>query len=115
MHQTSPARGLHDFTRTRKRARSDQGGRARQGAAGGSGLVGAGFKAKWQQAAASFEGLKRRRTAGEGVQTGGGGQGGGTLLHSGAHVGRGFQRVPGSGGEVSNALDALTELTWGRD
>lgn len=78
----------------------------------------AGFKAKWQQAAAAaagFEGLKRRGTAGDAVQTGGGGQGGGTLLHSGAHVGRGFHRVPGSGGEVSNALDPLTELTRGRD
>jgi len=36
--------------------------------------------------------MLRRRAAGDGVQTDGGGQGsgGGALLHRGAHVGRGF-------------------------
>lgn len=78
---------------------------------------GAGFERLRNKAAAGLQRLRQRPAAGDGVQADGGGQGGGggALLHSGAHVGGGLQRVARHGGEVANALDPLAELPRGRD
>lgn len=114
----SPACGWSDFARPQNSTRADKGGGPRQRAAGCSRLDGAGFeRLRDQAAAAALQRLRQRPAAGDGVQADGGGQrgGGGALLHGGAHVGRGLQRVARSGGEVAHTLDPLAELPGGRD